>query len=40
MFNLTLDEILMIGDTAHDFEVANAIDIDCILFFCSMHTIN
>ena len=38
--NINLQEILMIGDTDHDFEVAEAIGIDCILLshghHCSM----
>lgn len=29
--NLNLDECVMIGDTIHDFEVAQAIGIDCVL---------
>ena len=29
--NLNLDECVMVGDTVHDFEVATAIGIDCVL---------
>ncbi len=35
--NLNLQEILMIGDTDHDFEVAKAIGIDCILLSHGHH---
>ena len=35
--NLNLQEILMIGDTEHDFEVADAIGIDCILLSHGHH---
>jgi len=35
--NLSLQEILMIGDTDHDFEVAAAIGIDCILLSHGHH---
>ena len=35
--NLSLQEILMIGDTDHDFEVAKAIGIDCILLSHGHH---
>ena len=35
--NFNLQEILMIGDTEHDFEVASAIGIDCILLSHGHH---
>ena len=35
--NINLDEILMIGDTNHDFEAAQAMGIDCILLSQGHH---
>ena len=35
--NLSLQEILLIGDTDHDFEVADAIGVDCLLLSQGHH---
>jgi phosphoglycolate phosphatase len=38
ILGIPASQVIMIGDTVHDFEVARAIGVDCVLVACGHHT--